>query len=378
MTHDICRWGFLGAADIARKNWHSVALAGNSRLVAVASRDRHKAEQFISDCCRSVPVPQPVEALGSYDELLQRADIDAVYVPLPTAVRRDWVIRAADAGKHVLVEKPCGVSAADVQTMIDACRSAGVQFMDGVMFLHSRRLPAMREVLDDPDSGIGAVRHIFSQFSFAGDDEFFASNIRGRAGLEPAGCLGDLGWYTIALSLWVMRNEMPVSVRGRLLDGVERQDGQGQVPVEFLGELEFAGGVTSTFFTSFRCGNSQPAVISGTNGYLQLNDFVLPFFGSELSFVTGHHTFTKRGCLFHMEERTRRHSVSEYSNNAPDAQEVRLFRRFSDIVISGNLESHWPELSLRTQRILDAALESAADGSRPVSLSDIPSAADSH
>src|SRR5207302_3020769 len=114
---------------------------------------------------------------GGYEELLKRDDIDAVYVPLPTGIRRDWVIRAAEAGKHVLCEKPCGVNSADVRAMIDACRKNNVQFMDGVMFMHSQRLALMRQTLDDQES-VGTVRRITSQFTFRGSDDFLAKNIR--------------------------------------------------------------------------------------------------------------------------------------------------------------------------------------------------------
>jgi len=86
---------------------------------------------------------QPL-AYGSYEELLDATDVDAIYIPIPTGVRKEWVIRAAQAGKHVLCEKPCAVTVADLEEMIDACRRHRVQFMDGVMFMHSRRLERVR------------------------------------------------------------------------------------------------------------------------------------------------------------------------------------------------------------------------------------------
>ena len=126
----------ISAASIARKNWQSIRDAGNARLVAVASRDQAKAQAFIDACQTQVPHPTKPEALGSYEALLARPDIDAVYVPLPTGLKKEWVIRAARAGKHVLVEKPVGCVGADVAEMIAACAQHDVQFMDGVMFMH--------------------------------------------------------------------------------------------------------------------------------------------------------------------------------------------------------------------------------------------------
>ncbi len=135
-----CRWGIRGASFIARKNWQSIRDAGNATLVALASRDIAKAQAFIDECQAQVPHAVTPEALGSYEALLARADIDAVYIPLPTGLRKEWVIRAARAGKHVLVEKPVGCVTADVAEMLEVCEQHNVQFMDGVMFMHGQRL----------------------------------------------------------------------------------------------------------------------------------------------------------------------------------------------------------------------------------------------
>src|SRR6266436_2423023 len=95
-----CRWGIIGTANIARKNWKAIRNAGNSALVAVASRDRDRARRFIDECQADAPLPR-VPVPCTYEELLGRADVDAVYLPLPTGVRKPWVLRAAEAGKHV-------------------------------------------------------------------------------------------------------------------------------------------------------------------------------------------------------------------------------------------------------------------------------------
>ena len=102
------------------KNWQSVALSGNGEIVAVASRDQAKAQAWIDECSGHVPFPSKPEAVEGYDALLAREDIDAVYVPLPTGVRREWIIKAAKAGKHVLAEKPCGVDVAEVEEVLAA------------------------------------------------------------------------------------------------------------------------------------------------------------------------------------------------------------------------------------------------------------------
>ena len=187
------RWGILGTANIAQKNWKAILNSGNGSVVAVASRDPKRSAEFIRLCQTEASFAHSPRALGSYDELLAASDIDAVYIPLPTGIRGDWVKRAAAAGKHVVCEKPCATSVAELNDMLAACRQHKVQFLDGVMFMHSRRLERMREVLDDGKT-IGRTRRITSAFTFRAPAEFFASNIRARADLEPYGCLGDLGW----------------------------------------------------------------------------------------------------------------------------------------------------------------------------------------
>src|SRR5437763_13836055 len=86
MSSPVCRWGILGAANIARKNWKGIRLAGNATLTAVASRDPAKAAAFIDDCQADAPFPT-APAACTYEELLRRPDVDAVYIPLPTGVR---------------------------------------------------------------------------------------------------------------------------------------------------------------------------------------------------------------------------------------------------------------------------------------------------
>src|SRR6266550_2157046 len=98
MSTALCRWGILGTANIARKNWLAIRNAGNSTLVAVASRDLGRARQFIADCQAAAPLTSVPAACGSYGELLDRRDVDAVYIPLPTGIRKEWVLRAAEAG----------------------------------------------------------------------------------------------------------------------------------------------------------------------------------------------------------------------------------------------------------------------------------------
>ena len=98
------RFGILGAAGIARKNWKAIFHSGNCEVVAVASRDVERGRKFIVESQAQVPFATTPAVFGSYEELLASPDADAVYVPLPTGLRKEWVMCAAAAGKHVICE----------------------------------------------------------------------------------------------------------------------------------------------------------------------------------------------------------------------------------------------------------------------------------
>jgi len=351
-----CRFGILGTANIARKNWDAIRNSGNCTLVAVGSRTRERANQFIGECQASAPFDRLPQAL-SYEELIASRDIDAIYLPLPTGLRKEWALRAIAAGKHIVCEKPCGLDAADVAEMLAACQKSRVQFMDGVMFMHGERLASMRQTLDDGVS-VGELRRISSQFSFLGSEEFIKTNIRTNSKLEPLGCLGDLGWYNVRFTLWAMNYQLPRQVSGRVLTAAGHGSAGG-VPVEFSGEMLFDNGKSADFYCSFITENQQWAIASGTKGAMHVSDFVLPFYGKESTYTVSKPRFEVRGCQFNMEGRQRVVSISEPSNNAPDAQETRLFRRFGEFVLSGQPDSFWGEIALKTQQVIDACLKSS-------------------
>jgi predicted dehydrogenase len=303
------------------------------------------------------PAPEPV---GGYEELLARDDIDAVYIPLPTGLRKEWVLAAAAAGKHVLCEKPCGVDANEVREITEACAKAGVQFMDGVMFMHGQRLKRLREVVDDD---VGQIRHIATQFSFMGDAEFERTNIRAHGKLEPLGCLGDLGWYCLRFTLWAMNYATPIHVTGRIHAEAQAGDGVPPVPLAFSGALTFADGTSASFYCSFNAANAQWAIVSGDKALLQVSDFVLPFSAAHTQFSLTRSQFVLDRCRADMQGGHHIEALDEPSSNAPGSQEAGLFHTFSKLVLSGQLDPHWPEISLQTQRVLDACLASARNGS---------------
>lgn len=361
------RWGIIGTARIARKNWKAILNTGEASIVAVGSRDLDRSRRFIAECQQAAPFEVPPEPVGGYEALIASPEIDAVYLPLPTGLRKEWVLRAAEAGKHVLCEKPCGVTTTELREMLGACERNGVQFMDGVMFMHSSRLDLVGTVLDDGAS-VGPARRVTTSFSFCAQEEFMRENIRVDHRLEPLGCLGDLGWYCLRFALWVAQGRLPREVAGRLLGQTDASSGGGAVPTEFSGELVFDTGLSAGFYCSFLAGNQQWAKVSGSKGYLQIADFVLPFQGPELAFQVRNDVFDQHGCDFEMKPRPRLFAVAEYANSHPTAQEANMFRNFGRQIRSSQLNAEWPRMALKTQQVLDACLESARNGGRVVML----------
>ena len=346
------RIGFLSTANIGRKNWKAILNSGNSIVTAVASRDIAKSRAFIADCQQAHPFEKAPAAMGSYEQLFSSPDVDAIYFPLPTGLRKDLVIRAAQHGKHVICEKPCASNAAELEEMVAACRTHSVQFIDGVMFMHNPRLPRIREVLDDNHS-VGSIRRISSAFSFYPGEDFFRANIRADGALEPTGCLGDLGWYSIRFALWVLHWKMPESVLGKILSQSASLPGRASSPTEFAATLFYPVGVTVEFYSSFRVAKQQWVHVSGEKGWLHLPDFVHPYNGYEPAFEVNEKFITvPSGAKCPP-------GADPTDFGHPTAQDTRMWRNFAGQIASDRLNDEWPMWSLKTQKVLDACHESA-------------------
>ncbi|MEM9015555.1 MAG: gfo/Idh/MocA family oxidoreductase, partial [Verrucomicrobiota bacterium] len=233
----------------------------------------------------------------------------------------------------------------------------------GVMFMHSDRLPRLREELDSGEA-IGDLKRIATQFSFMAPDDFLEGNIRMHSGLEPLGSLGDLGWYCIRMILWTLGYEMPSSIRAKMIRESGRPDSPDSVPISLLAEFAFASGVTASFYCSFENEHQQWVNLSGTKGHITMNDFVLPFHGPEVAFEIEQAHFETNICQFRMERHSRRVAVREYADSHPTSQETKLFRRFGELVLGGTPDPHWPEIALKTQQVMDACLVSAREGGK--------------
>jgi predicted dehydrogenase len=343
------RIGFLSTAGIAQKNWKAIQNSGNCIVSAVASRDGQKSREFVRECQNENAFDFIPEALGSYDELLTSKNVDAVYIPLPTGLRKDFVLRAATAGKHIVCEKPCAANVAELDEMLAACRQNNVQFMDGVMFMHSPRLAKVREILEDNVS-VGRIRRIASAFSFYAGEDFFHSNIRINGALEPAGCLGDLGWYCIRFALWTMNWQLPETVTGKILVQSEALPERPASPTEFSAELFYPGGLSVQFYCSFLAAKQQWVQVSGQQGWLRLPDFIHPYNSYEPAIEVNEKSIavtSDEKCPPGVDPALQGHAT---------AQDARMWRNFANQVFSGKLNDDWPMWSLKTQKVLDACL----------------------
>ena len=347
------RIGFLSTAGIGKKNWKAIFNSGNCIVSAVASRDVQKSREFIRECQDEHSFDLIPDALGSYEALIASPTVDAVYIPLPTGLRREWVLRAAAAGKHVICEKPCATSAAELDEMLAACKKHSVQFMDGVMFMHSPRLAKVREALNQ-GGNVGQIRRIASAFSFYSGGDFFRDNIRVNGALEPAGCLGDLGWYSIRFALWVLDWQLPHTVTAKILSASEARPDRPSAPTEFSAELIFEGGVSVEFYCSFVTGRQQWVHVSGQDGWLRLPDFVHPFNSYEPAFEVNGKIVTVAAdvkCPPGDDPLIQGHAT---------AQDARMFREFANQVFSGKLNAEWPMWAAKTQKVLDMCLEAGS------------------
>ncbi|KAI8015731.1 putative oxidoreductase [Camellia lanceoleosa] len=141
------RFGILGCAEIARKVSRAMRLAPNATIQAIGSRSIDKAKKYASEN----GFPDSAKVYGSYEAVLDDPEVDAVYLPLPTSLHLKWAVLAAEKKKHLLLEKPVALNVSELDKILEACESNGVQYMDATMWMHHPRTAKMKEFLSDPE-----------------------------------------------------------------------------------------------------------------------------------------------------------------------------------------------------------------------------------
>lgn len=243
------RWGILGAAKFAREFMGpALTLAPGGHVAALATSDAGKAEPF------RVFAPG-LRVHGSYDALLADPDIDAVYIPLPNRLHVEWSLKAMQAGKHVLCEKPMTMQASDFDALIAARDAARVLAAEAFMIVHHPQWQRARQLL--ADGAVGKLWRIDGAFSFNNRD---VGNIRNRADMGGGG-LRDIGVYVMGGARFATGLE-PADVQARI---------QWENGVDVYATLSARfGGADYATFTSIRMHPRQEMVFHGEAGVLRL------------------------------------------------------------------------------------------------------------
>jgi predicted dehydrogenase len=248
-------WGVISTADIGMRKVIPAMQQGTlSRVDAIASRDPATA----SSAAAEVGIPR---SFGSYEELLDDPEIEAVYIPLPNHMHLEWAVASARAGKHVLCEKPLAMTAAEAEEIVSVCADSGVLLMEAFMYrLHSMWQKVLELI---GDGSIGEVRAVNSVFSYFNDDPTNIRNIPEVGG----GALYDIGCYAVNVSRTVFGRE-PVSVEARIL-----RDPALGTDILTSAVLDFEDG-HGTFLCSTQMESDQRVVILGTTGRIVVD---IPF-----------------------------------------------------------------------------------------------------
>jgi predicted dehydrogenase len=249
------RWGVLSTANIGLKKVLPAMQQGeNTSVVAIASRDLAKAKQAAA----ALNIPT---AYGSYEELLADPNIDAIYNPLPNQFHVPWTIKAAEAGKHVLCEKPISLTVAEAKTLIEVRARTGVKICEAFMIRSFPQWLRLRELLDE--GRIGELRSITGVFSYFNVNP---ANIRNHVECGGGGVY-DIGCYLIHASRYAFKQE-PTRVVATL-------DRDPEMKIDRLasGILEFADG-HSIFTCSTQLIPYQRIHFLGTHGRIELE---IPF-----------------------------------------------------------------------------------------------------
>ncbi|MFL6010577.1 MAG: Gfo/Idh/MocA family protein [Gaiellaceae bacterium] len=245
------QWGILSTARINDAILRAAGESERTEVVAVASRDRERGDSY----AREHGIGR---AYGSYDELLADDDVEVVYNSLPNSLHVEWSIRALEAGKHVLCEKPLDRRVEAVERAFDAADRAGRLLMEAFMYRHHPQTQKAAQLVRD--GAIGELRQLRSRFSFTLAND---ADVRMLPELD-GGALMDLGCYCISMQR-LLAGE-PTLVFGRQRTGVTGVD------VGFTGVLEFAGDVLGEFHCGFDLPEGKGLEAVGSEGTLVVAD----------------------------------------------------------------------------------------------------------
>jgi xylose dehydrogenase (NAD/NADP) len=326
------KWGVLGNAEIARVCViPAIQKSRNGIVHGLATRSPESAAGVAAENNIS-------KVYHGYDDLLADPHIDAVYIPLPNHLHRTWTLKALEANKHVLCEKPFACNASEATEMVNGAAAAGLFLMEALMY---RFHPRNRLVRDMVTLGkIGTVNLVRSAFCYPMDKETLARGDNARLKVETGGgALMDVGCYCVSVAQWFMGGE-PTAVQAQ---AVYHSSG---VDMHLVGSLRFPGEGLATIEVSFISSLQQTYSIIGGEGAIELpHDAFIPWEREA--------AFTVRG---------KNQEVGQ-KHLTPGADEYQLMvEHFADAALGRETLAVKPEESVRTMRILDGLAEAARTG----------------
>lgn len=331
------RWGILGTAQIARVCVIPAILKSeNGVLQAIASRNLAKAQALVEKHRQGV-------AYEGYAALLEDPEIDAVYIPLPNQLHKEWTIKALEAGKHVLVEKPFAMNAREAEAMAEVAYSHNRLLMEAFMYRFHPRSKRIKQLVDE--GALGQISLIRSSFTFPVKRD--GSNERLFLPEMGGGSLWDVGCYGVSVARWLLGEE-PATV-----SALADYSGSG-VDINFAGTLRFPSGALAVVESSFIAALQQTFSVTGNDGAIELpHNAFIPWENDA--------TFILRG------------ANDEHGQlmTIPGADEYQLMiEHFAD-ALQGQVQlSLTPGESVKQMRIMDALERSACSGEM-VRLGDI-------
>lgn len=257
----VLRWGLLGSAKITEAEVGPALIRSpRSVISAVASRRLESAKRLAERVGAA-------SAYGSYEELLGDPDVDVVYNPLPNTLHKDWTVAALRAGKHVLCEKPMGMSAEEVREMASAARAASRHLMEGFMWRFHPRVARVRELI--ADGAVGELRLVRATYTFdlAAARDVRSGSVDDDIRLDAAmggGALTDLGSYCVN-GMRTYSGGRPVSVRSKRSSAPGRQ-----VETTVSGDITFDNGVVGQFFAALDVPGGGHVEVLGTGGRIRM------------------------------------------------------------------------------------------------------------
>ncbi|KMK75087.1 Gfo/Idh/MocA family protein [Alkalihalobacillus pseudalcaliphilus] len=256
MEEHVIRWGILGVANIAKNAVIPGIVESKTGVVSgVASRSLEKSQELVKELNQG-------RAYGSYQELLDDPSIDAVYIPLPNHLHKEWVIRAAKAKKHILCEKPIALTTEEVKEMKQACLENEVLLFEAFMYRHQERYRKIQSHINNGD--IGEVRGIRSSFSFNNAQALDNFRMKPEYG---GGSLYDVGVYPLSLARMILKDE-PEAVTVHSFT----PESHNGVDMVASGLVEFSNGRFLTFDCGMWSAFRNDAEILGTKGRIVIED----------------------------------------------------------------------------------------------------------